>query len=36
MSKTNKAFAWCFRWTIAGVFIFLIVLPAIFTLGTVS
>lgn len=36
MSKTNRAFAWCFRWSIAGLFIVLIVLPAIFTLRTVS
>jgi hypothetical protein len=29
MSKTNRAILWSVRWTIAGVFAFLIVLPAV-------
>lgn len=33
MSKTNRAILWSVRWTIAGVFAFLIVLPAIMALG---
>jgi hypothetical protein len=35
MSKTNRAILWSVRWTIAGVFAFLIVLPAIFALGVI-
>jgi hypothetical protein len=33
MSKANRAILWSVRWTIAGVFAFLIVLPAIMALG---
>jgi hypothetical protein len=33
MSKTNRAIAWSVRWSIAGVFAVLIVLPAIVALG---
>ena len=29
MSKTNRAILWSVRWTIATVFAFLIVLPAV-------
>jgi hypothetical protein len=35
MSKSNRAFALCFRWFLAGFFTFLIVLPAIIALGVV-
>jgi|WetSurMetagenome_2_1015567.scaffolds.fasta_scaffold1815001_1 hypothetical protein len=35
MSKTNRAILWGVRWTIAGVFAFLIVLPAIVALSVV-
>jgi cytochrome b561 len=33
MSKSNRAIAWSVRWTIASVFAFLIVLPAIVALS---
>ena len=35
MSKTNRAIAWSVRWSIAGLFAFLIVLPAIVALGVI-
>jgi hypothetical protein len=35
MSKTNRAILWSVRWSIAGVFAFLIVLPAIVALGVI-
>ena len=35
MSKSNRAFAWCFRWFMAGFFTFLIVLPAMISLGVI-
>ena len=33
MSKSNRAIAWSVRWSIAGLFVFLIVLPAIVAFG---
>lgn len=35
MSKTNRVIAWSVRWSIAGLFAFLIVLPAIVALSAV-